>query len=51
MDRVDGLIPAALALADLGFFLRLRWSRGRAARVERRTARSLKLALEHGGSR
>jgi hypothetical protein len=45
VDRVDTLILTGLALLDLGFLLRLRWNRGRSARVERRTLRSLRLAL------
>jgi hypothetical protein len=46
MDRIDALILTALALLDLGFLLNLRWNRGRAMRIERRTARSLRLALQ-----
>jgi hypothetical protein len=45
MDLIDALILTALALLDLGFLLNLRWNRGRARRIERGTARSLRLAL------
>jgi hypothetical protein len=46
MDRVDLLTLSALTLLAVSFCLYLRWRRALSSRIEQRTVRSLKLALQ-----